>query len=419
MRARDRFGAAARGAAPRTLLAALVLATAVGPDMSGIVETRASGAALTDYGEGVGAAYGVEQYANLRLKARIGEKGTVYAATNLIAAAGDRVADTAAFAVGENYAAALELERLYYRIEGETFDAQAGLMRLAFGFGQAFRPTDFLAPPNPLLPDARPRGVLGATAMAYPRDGWKAGAFSVAPADPAERDGDGLVAGVSADYHADRASLQVLYAAEAASRPVHRFGLSVKAEAGAAVVLDALYVLDGEAAATGRWYDRDWTAFRGLEASLGADYSVLDGKLYLLAQYLYHGGGALDPGDDLDGLYESGAGAWSDAAPAARKLRQDIPIAELNRRNYLYATASYRWNDYTSTALSCVASLDDLSFSPLASVEHQPFQGMTLAFSLRVPLDGRALTGSGDYGELGPTHTGALFQAVASAKLKF
>ena len=96
-----------------------------------------------------------------------------------------------------------------------------------------------------------------------------------------------------------------------------------------------------------------------------------------------------------------------------------IPLAELNRRNYLYAAASYTWNDYTSTTLSCVASLDDLSFSPLASVEHEPFQGLTLGLSLRVPLDGRTFSSGGNYGELGPVHTGMGFQAVATAKLRF
>lgn len=425
MRTARGFRAAGRGHAARGLAllvffaAAMVAAAAEGPDISGIVETRASGAATPDYGDGAGAAFGFEQYANLRLKARVGEAGTVYAATNLIAAAGDQALDAEAFAVGENYAAALELERLYYRIEGEAFAGQAGLMRLAFGYGQAFRPTDFLSPPNPLLPDARPRGVLGGTVLFYPRDEWKAAFFAATGKDPTEADGDGLIAGISTDFHTDRTSFQALYAAEAAGKAIHRFGLSVKVEAGAGIVLDALYTLDGEVVEAGRWYDRDWTGLQGLEASLGADYSVLDTKLYLLLQYLYHGAGALDVDDDLAELYSSDGGAWTDAEPDSRAWRMDIPLSQLNRKNYLYAMASYSWNDYTSTALSCVASLDDLSFSPLASVEHEPFQGLTVGLSLRVPVDGHTFSGSGDYGELGPTQTGMNFQAIATAKLRF
>jgi hypothetical protein len=202
---------------------------------------------------------------------------------------------------------------------------------------------------------------------------------------------------------------------------VHRFGLSVKVEAGASFVLDTLYILDTAVVDSGYYYDREWNGLQGLEASLGVDYSIFDGDLYMLCQYLYHGGGALESGDTLDRLYYPTSGDWSDYAPAGRAafLRRDIPFSELNRKNYLYTAFTYRFNDYTSSTLSCVTSLDDLSFSPLAQVEHQLFQGLTLGLSLRVPLDRRTFSDSADYGELGPTQTGMRFQTVATAKLKF
>jgi hypothetical protein len=411
-----------RSAAAAVIAAALFLppiAAAENPDISGIAQTRATGALSPDYGHGVSASYGFEQYANLRLKAEVGERGTVYAATNLIAAAGEGALDVDPFVVGQNYAAALELERLYYRIEGDAFDFQAGLMRTAFGFGQAFRPSDFLSPPNPLLPDARPRGVLGATLMLYPADEWKATAFAVAGRDPTEADGDGVIAGVSTDYHWSKASVQLLYAAESAEAAVHRFGLSVKVEAGAGIVFDALYTLDGGIVDSGDYYDRTWNGSQGLVATLGADYSVLNGKLYLLGQYLFNGAGILGPDDDLDRLYYEDTGVWSNFEPALRTLRSDVPHAELHRKNYLYTAFSYRWSDYTVTTLSCVSGLDDLSFSPLAAVEHDLFQGLTVGFSLRVPLDRATFSDSAEYGELGPTHTGMSFQATASAKARF
>jgi hypothetical protein len=65
--------AAARGAVLIALLLAAPLGAAEGPDISGVVETRASGAMTSDYGDGPGASYGLEQYVNLRLKARVGE----------------------------------------------------------------------------------------------------------------------------------------------------------------------------------------------------------------------------------------------------------------------------------------------------------------------------------------------------------
>jgi hypothetical protein len=409
---------------------AALAAGAEGPLISGLVETRIGADLEADYpASGGGAAYGAEQYANLRLKADLGERGTVNAALNLVAAAGSYAprspltgALAAPFVAGSGYAAAMELERLYYRVQGESFDVDAGLQRLAFGFGQAWAPTDFLASRNPLFPDARPRGALALAASIYPGETWKARAFAAAGRDPLASDGNGIVAGLSVEGHGRAASVQALYAIEAdgpdAGSATHRFGLSLKLEAKAGIVLDALYALDGDWLSTGDYFDRKWSALRGLEASIGADYSLAGGDLYFIAEYYYHGGSALDPGESLDRLYLDGA-SWSDKPPESRFPDAALPLGELNRRDYLYAAATWRLDDYTSSTLSCVASLDDASFVPSLSIDHEPFQGVSLGLSCRVPLDARSFSPEGSLGELGPRHAGTYCSLTAKARLKF
>jgi hypothetical protein len=324
--------------------------------------------------------YGFEEYANLRLRARVGERGTFHGAVNFIAAAGSPVAASAAagnsaFASGENYAATVEPERLYLRIEGDAFDLESGLMRLAFGYGQAWSPSDFLSERNPLRPDARPRGLLAFAATAYPTDEWKLKAFSAAGSDPEQVDGDGGLFGASADFHSDIGSVQALYAWEAGeggagAEGIHRIGLSLKADVEVGLALDALY-----AAEDGR------EGLDGLGAAVGVDYSFLDGDLYTLAQYLYNGGG---PASGLD----------------------------LFQTHYLYGSLLYRIDDYTSASLDAAVSLEDGSLSPALTLVHEPFQGLSLSLSARVPI------GDGG-GEFGPTATGTRVLVTGKIKAKF
>ena len=413
------------------VLAALVLAGAAvypdAPDISGTIESASEAAAGA--GGAPGFSLGFEEYANLRLKASAGERGTVYAAVNLVALAGApadlaaRAAEAAdlagyalpvtSFVTGENYAAALELERLYIRIRGESLDLEAGLLRIPLGYGLAWRPLDFLAPPNPLVPNARPRGVLGTVVSAYPSETARVKAFLAAGADPLESGGEGTVLGAAADVHGRRASLLGLYAFQTPSsghsRGIHRAGISAKLEAGAGIVLEALYEYDPDAD----------PGPEGLQAALGLDYSFLDGDLYVLGQYLYNGPGALAPGDDLGDLYDSSGDPWYETDPAERIPAAGMTIAELNRRNYLYSALTYRWSDYTRSTLSWALSPDDLSFSPDLTIEHEPFQGMTVSLSCRAFLDPRSLSGSGNYGELGPVNTGRYASLGLRARLKF
>ncbi|MDR3337863.1 MAG: hypothetical protein LBT16_11750 [Treponema sp.] len=181
--------------------------------------------------------YGVEEYANLRMQTRIGKQAVFYGAFNLITASGSSaesakpVVDAngnvlqpsyTSYIAGENYGAAMELERLYVRLNGEHIDADMGLMRLAFGYGQAFGLSDFLNPRNPLFPDARPRGILDAAFSAYPVDTMKLLTFATAPKDPFNSGGEGSLFGISGEQHWDKASLQLLTAYTGAGFPSKR-----------------------------------------------------------------------------------------------------------------------------------------------------------------------------------------------------
>ncbi|GHU22822.1 hypothetical protein FACS1894172_07980 [Spirochaetia bacterium] len=357
---------------------------AQGLDFSGTLDSRLLGSA------GAGAApdfsMGFETWANLRFQTKLRDYASIYGAVNLIAATGNiaaaAVSTSTAYVSGENYAAALELERLYFRIRGEALQLDTGLLRIPLGYSLVWGPTDFLNPRSPLLPDARPRGVLGASFSAYPTDTLKFLAFAAAPKDPLIS--DGFIAGVGAEKHWDKASLQGFYAYESPEDPYtwgrHRIGFSLKADIELGFVADALYTYDYEAK----------TTIDGLAAAVGFDYSFFKGDLSLLAEYLYSG--------------------------------ENSSIAEsmgLQHRHYIAMTAVYSINDYTRLNLTAMASLEDVSFLPIFGVEYEPFQGMTLNLSCQVPLDRDLFTGRGNHGELGPVKTGSHALITLKTRLKF
>jgi hypothetical protein len=370
---------------------------AAGPELSGVADTT------VNYTAGAGDApshsFGLEEYANLRLRVRTGEKAIFYAAFNLTALTGNYLGNAALlgsvyqnpyfastpFIYGQNYAAGMELERLYVRINGDYIDAEAGLLRINFGYGQVWGSSDFLNPRNPLFPNARPRGVLGLNASFYPIDSLKLMGFIAGPKNPLETKGGGEIHGLSLDQHWDRASLQALYAFQnpdnAFGQGIHRFGLSLKADLELGFVVDGLYTLNPE----------NVKGVDGLSIGAGFDYSFLDGDVYVLAEYLFNGSSsatALGFG-----------GSWSN-------------------NHYLYGTVLYRINDHCNFSLSTVFCFDDLSFSPFAAFNYELFQGFSFGLNCRVPLD-RQTIGGGEAGELGPAKTGTKFAVDAGIKLRF
>jgi hypothetical protein len=382
-------------------------------------------------GEAPAISYGIEEYLNLRFRAAVGDKGTFHGALNLIALSGNSLENAAALAaaataaagaggnlpaasslaVGENYAAILELERLYFRVNGDYTDWEAGLLRLAFGYGRVFSPSDFLNPRNPLFPDARPRAVLGSALAAYPAGETKVQVFAAAPKNPFNTQGGGLLFGASAERHGERASIQGLYAFETppgsgtagsgtigsgtigsngvqSSGAVHRGGLSLKADWELGFTADVFYT----------WEQGAKPDIEGLAASAGFDYSFGDGDFYVLTEYLF-----------------SGLSSVSSA--------QSGNLSGFSNRNYLYGSVLYHFNDYTNASAALLFGLDDSSFTPLLSVNYELFQGFTLGLTGQVPLDRDVFSKNGKRGELGPlppgTDRGRRLRISAQARLRF
>jgi hypothetical protein len=375
-----------------------------GLTVSGILDSRVTAQA----GAGNAASsFGAEEYANVRVQAKVRD-AVFYAAFNFIAAAGSYAAGAGSpapgggpgtagnasfsFAAGENYAAGMELERLYFRVSKEHAGFEGGLMRLAFGYGQVFGPSDFLNPKNPLNPDARLRGILGGALSVYPSDSFRLRFYGAAPKDPLRLDGGGGLAGLSADQHWDSASLQFLYACETPTDLFrfgrHRAGLSLKADFEAGFTVDLLYTANPEKG----------TGIQGFSASGGVDYSFYRGKFLVLAEYLYNG---------------------EDSSTSVKAGNRYGFSCE----HYLYASLEYLCNDYTSVTAATLFNLSDLSARPVLSADYELFQGLTISASAQFPLDHYALTGSGGRGELGPIPPGTggtgRFIFTAGARLRF
>ena len=315
-----------------------------------------------------GFSLGMEEYANIRFQSKIRDRAAVYGAVNLIAATGN-YADNAKrmaalgtgspfnstfYVYGENYIAGIELERLYFRLLGESVNFDGGLMRLPFGYGQVWGSSDFLNPRNPLIPDARPRAILGTAFFWYPTEETKLLTFYSAPRDPFSQKGGGSFLGLSFDKHWNKASIQTLYSFETpdedSNNGIHRAGFSLKADLEVGLVIDALYAYNHEAG----------TKLDGLSFSGGVDYSFFEGKLIFLAEYLYNGKNsstAFNPKTNLLGLPNT---------------------------HYLYASFTLRFTDYTNMNAAVMIGFDDKSYIPILTLNHDLFQGATLIISAQM-----------------------------------
>jgi hypothetical protein len=322
--------------------------------------------------------WGLEEYANLRLKKSLGDHGSVYMAFNLIAAGGVSALalQTGPFGISAsngNYAAAMELERLYVHVTGEKIAFDSGLMRLAFGYGSVFSPNDYFNPKNPLYPDARQRAVLAANFIVYPTDMSRLQFFGAAPEDPFKIDGEGLSAGLAAENHWNKLSAQALYSFEAGKKDVtpheHNFGVSLKADLPVGLTADVLWTYQQGKAAS----------IEGLAASAGADYtfSIASHTVYILAEYLYHG--------------------------------NDSKMKDYTKHHYLYGAARFSIDDYTSFTLGALAGLQDNSVVPLVSFNTDLFQGASLTLQAQAPLG---------EGELGSKTTNSYFAFTAKLGIK-
>ena len=317
---------------------------------------------------------GVEEFANIRFQAKR-ENFTVYGAVNLLAAAGDYAVNAeglaalksayslsyTSYVAGDNYIAAIELERLYFRLSSEYTNFDSGLMRLPFGYSQVWGSSDFLNPKNPLKPDARPRGILSMAFSWFPVDALKFQAFYAAPRDPYSRDGSGSLFGISLDRHWDAMSIQSLYSYETPDEGsklgLHRIGLNIKADLIFGIILDALYTYNHVIK----------TAQDGLSFSLGADYSFFNGKLILLIEYLFNGENSSTAFDPVKNI-----------------------LGSPNEHN-IYGALTLRFNDFSSLAAAFIYAYD--MYTPVLTFNHELFQGAALTLTAQAPFDNDAFYG--------------------------
>jgi hypothetical protein len=205
-----------------------------------------------------------------------------------------------------------------------------------------------------LLPDARPRAILGTAFFWYPTEETKLLTFYSVPCDAFSQEGDGSFFGLSFDKHWNKASIQTLYCFETpkeySANGIHRAGLSIKADLELGLVIDALYTYNHEAQ----------TRLDGLSFSAGADYSFFDSKLIILAEYLYNG------------KTSSTAQGYG---------------GNFTNNHYLYTSLTLRFNDYTNMNAAVIIGFDDISFIPIISLNHDLFQGATLTVSAQMPVE--------------------------------
>jgi len=378
---------------------------AQGMTVSGILDSSVS--MQTGAGDAPDFSMGFEEYANIRFQSKIRDKAAVYGAVNLIAASGNYTANantmaglgigsslnSTSYVYGENYIAGIELERLYFRLLGETVNFDGGLMRLPFGYGQVWGSSDFLNTRNPLKPDARPRAILGTAFFWYPTEETKLNVFYSAPREPLSQNGEGSFLGLSFDKHWNKASIQTLYCFETPKKDsdygIHRVGLSIKADLEVGFVIDALYTYNHE----------EETRLDGLSFSGGADYSFFDGKLILLAEYLYNG------------------------KTSSTAFNPEKNLLGFSNTHYLYTSLTLRFTDYTNISAALISSLDDISFTQVVTFNNDLFQGAVLTISAQVPIDRDLFSGDGNRGELGPmppgSSIGRYFDCTAKIRLRF
>jgi hypothetical protein len=311
------------------------------------------------------------------MQAKLREFATVFCDVNFLVSA------------GESNLAVIEPERLFFRINTDVIRLDGGLLRLPFSYGLVWKPTDFLNQVNPLLPDARLRGVLGAGLSWYVTDTLKLAAFGAAPRDAFSQSGEGGHAGLMFEQRWDKIDMQAIYFFESprtgSEYGIHRAGISLKADLVLGLVLDALYSYNHE----------QGTGIDGLSLSLGFDYSFFKGDLIVLAEYLYNG------------------------KTSSTAFNPEKNIIGLSNNHYLYTGFTWRFNDLTSAGLALISGFSDISFTPIVSFNRELFQGATLIFSAQIPLDRDLFSGDGNRGELGPFSRGMYFDCNVKLRLRF
>jgi len=195
-------------------------------------------------------------------------------------------------------------------------------------------------------------------------------------------------------------------------------GFALKADVGVGLHVEALYRLEQRALTEGSWYGKPLRGWEGLEAALGADYTL--GDWYLLGEYLFFGPGHVDwASASLEPLY-TGPG-WEDQPPVDR-----LSLLDPAKRPQLFARHAYlfllaRWSAAQDLSLgaSCLAGLDDLSALLTLFAEYQVLQNLTLQLRFLQPVDRRLFDSGAAAGEWGPTVLGFHQLLGVAARVRF
>jgi hypothetical protein len=184
----------------------------------------------------------------------------------------------------------------------------------------------------------------------------------------------------------DKIDMQAMYFFESpqtgSNYGIHRAGVSIKADLELGFVLDALYSYNHEAG----------TGIDGLFLSVGFDYSLFDGNLIVIAEYLYNG--------STSSTSINSGGSFSN-------------------EHYLYTGFTWRFDDLTTAGLALISGFSDVSFTPIVSFNRELFQGATLILSAQIPLDRDLFFGDGNRGELVPLLSRRYFDSSVKLRLRF
>jgi hypothetical protein len=346
--------------------------------------------------------FSFEEFANLRLRANLNDNITFFGAFNLIATSGMsayELYENDYISINDFFVGKIELERLYAHYVNDFFGVDLGLMRVAYGYGLAFKPLDFLNIPNPIYPLARPRAILGAAASLFLGDMADIRLLVTAPQNAILSNGDGILAALSGEFHTGFASFQGLfsYRTQDINAPLGMFraGLAAKTDLIVGIFAEALFeytpetviyqTINSESNAQNNiafQYDLDFPLFghNGIAATLGVDYSFdlfSTSKLYLMAEYLYS-----SEESSLANTYTNKTG--------------------FHHNNYLSAVCKFFANDFLSIDVNTIMCIDDITFLPALGISYEVFQGGTLTGNFQVPLPFD--------GEYGATNLGIQFK---------
>lgn len=336
------------------------------------------------------------------------------------------------------YIGGFELERVSFSAGNMYFTFEMGLMRLARGFGYAFSPTDYFNPKNPYNQKGRPEGKLAMQTVFYPGDMWKITAFAVAPDNPLESEGWGVTTGFSTMFNLGKFNFEFSYSfllpeiayekdpvklglPETARNDFsHIAGFSMKADIEIGFFIDAVYRFEHKAFRTGKFYNRDFKGYDGLEAALGIDYTLPGGKVYLLTEYLFYGPAALTWGESLDDLYSDNEN-WYKKSLMNRALLLDTSRKTGNflRHNYLFNMIRVQINDYVGITGSAMLGLDDISAVTSVNAEIAPVQALSIGIGYSNFIDRSLFHKEFEKGELGSKNTGVYNMISITSRIRF